>query len=319
LRDKTYDIAHLFENRPTVIYPGLFLKQRGVPIIMDWADWFGQGGSVEERTNPLVRTMLRPIETYFENHYRVQADSITSICAPLSEKAVSLGIPPSKIYTLRNCSDTERFYPQDCQEAQKRLGLPHENLYVGYMGAIFPRDAKLLASTFDIIHRQIPETRLLVIGACNVDIRKLVNQPETVVQTGLIPENLLNDYLSSCDICLLPLSDTGANRGRWPLKLNDYLASGRAIVLTKVGEMASFMADHQAGSITDCNPDAIALGSITLLRSPLMRARMGKKARAVALEFFQLEGLTQGLEAHYTNVINKVQYQNTVRDIGFKN
>ena len=51
------DLVHAFELRPTVLAPSLYMKfARRTPFVSDWADWFGKGGSVEERPNPLLRT-----------------------------------------------------------------------------------------------------------------------------------------------------------------------------------------------------------------------------------------------------------------------
>ena len=48
LRGRNYDIVHGFEARPTVIYPArMVARNNKTPLILDWADCFGLGGSVE--------------------------------------------------------------------------------------------------------------------------------------------------------------------------------------------------------------------------------------------------------------------------------
>ena len=66
LRGRDWDLIHAFDTRPTALLPALYFQsQHQIPLVMDWGDWFGCGGSVEERTNPFVRTVLRPVETFF--------------------------------------------------------------------------------------------------------------------------------------------------------------------------------------------------------------------------------------------------------------
>jgi hypothetical protein len=63
VNSKNFDLVHGFESRPTVIYPALWLMNKGVPLVLDWCDWFGKGGSVEERPNQIFRyffDLLRP-------------------------------------------------------------------------------------------------------------------------------------------------------------------------------------------------------------------------------------------------------------------
>ena len=45
VRGETFDLVHAFDSRPVVIHPALALQRRGVPLVMDWADWWGRGGA----------------------------------------------------------------------------------------------------------------------------------------------------------------------------------------------------------------------------------------------------------------------------------
>ena len=58
-----FDIVHGFESRPTVIYPALKAHHKGVPLFLDWADWFGSGGSSKK---DLVKS-----SRYYCGHLRI--------------------------------------------------------------------------------------------------------------------------------------------------------------------------------------------------------------------------------------------------------
>ena len=177
---QAFDLAHAFECRPTVLIPALYVKKtRHIPLVIDWCDWFGQGGSVEERPNPLLRAGLRPVETFFEEHFRTRADATTVICTTLYAKAVALGVPPATIFSIHDGADVEGLYPQDRHEARRALGLPDGALIIGYVGAIFPRDAQLMACAFDRIRSAQPHARLLLIGYVNAQVEQLVAAPRS--------------------------------------------------------------------------------------------------------------------------------------------
>ncbi len=253
------DLVHAFECRPTVLMPALYVKKtRHIPLVIDWCDWFGRGGSVEERANPLVRAVLRPVETFFEEHFRTRADATTVICTMLHAKAVALGVPPAQIFSIRDGADVEGLYPQDRHAARRALGQPDDALIVGYVGAIFPRDAQLMACAFDRIRSAQPHARLLLIGYVNAPIEQLVAAPEAVLRTGPLDYAALNGYLAACDMCWLPYHDSGANRGRWPLKLNDYMAAGRATVATAVGDVEDVMRRYDIGVLARDTSDDLA-------------------------------------------------------------
>jgi glycosyltransferase involved in cell wall biosynthesis len=248
LAKQEYDLVHAFEARPVAIFPALYLqRRRGVKLVLDWCDWFGRGGSVEERPNPLVRAILRPVETFFEDTFRSKADGTTVINTVLRQKAIELGVSPQTILLLRNGSEVETLRPHPLAQARKWAGLPAQAPIIGYIGAIFHRDAELMARAFDLIHAADPRVRLLLVGYCNVAMEQLVDAPEAVHRTGHVRYDEIAHYLSACDVCWLPLSDSGANRGRWPLKLNDYIAVGRPVVATAVGDMTAFLEQHPIG------------------------------------------------------------------------
>jgi glycosyltransferase involved in cell wall biosynthesis len=305
VRKRNFDVVHAIQARPTVLFPALYLKYvRGVPLVMDWSDWFGRGGSVEERPNPVMRALLRPVETFFDESFRTRADGTVVICTTLREKAIALGVPPETILLLPDGAQTHRLRPVEHATARRRLGLPLDVPIVGHIGSIFRRDAELMGCAFDLVYKQVPGARLLIIGYCPIEIRQLVQTPEAVIQTGFIEEEHLNDYLASCDVCWLPLNDTNANRGRRPLKLHDYMAVGRPTVATAVGDVTALFEEEAIGLLAADRPEPFAAQTVHLLQNPDLRVTMGQRARQVAETRFNWVRLTDELETFYKQVIH---------------
>lgn len=299
LRGRTFDLVHAFESRPTVIFPSLYAARRGAALVMDWCDWFGRGGSVEERPNPLVRAVLRPVETFFEEHYRTRAQGTTVICTTLREKALRLGLNPESILMLPNGADVHRLEPLPQAGARERLGLPAGAFLIGYVGSIFRRDAEFMARAIDRVRSQLPEARLLVAGYCPVDVRTLVQDPQAVIQTGRLDDADLNAYLAAADLFWLPLTDSNANRGRFPLKLTDYLAVGRPVVATAVGDVPRFLEDGATGLLSPDDPAVFAEKTIELAADPARREAMGCRAREAAETRLAWSRLAEELEGLY--------------------
>jgi glycosyltransferase involved in cell wall biosynthesis len=308
VRKRSFDITHVIQARPTALLPALYLKYaRDVSLVMDWSDWFGRGGSVEERPNPVVRALLRPVETFFDERFRTCADGSVVICTTLHDKAIALGVPPETILLLPDGAETNRLHPTEHAEARRRLDLPLGVPIIGYIGSIFPRDAELMAHAFDLVCEWIPDVRLLVMGYCPIQIRQLVRTPEAIIQTGFIEEQYLNDYLASCDVCWLPLEDTNANRGRRPLKLNDYMAVGRPTVATSVGDVATLFNEEAIGLLAADKPEPFAVQTMRLLQDQDLRIAMGQHARQVAETRFSWVQLTDKLETFYRKVLDHRQ------------
>jgi glycosyltransferase involved in cell wall biosynthesis len=303
LRSQSFDLIHAFESRPTVIFPALSLKKRlKIPLVLDWADWFGRGGSVEERPNPLVRAALRPVETYFEEHYRTRAEGTTVICSLLREKALQLGVSAGSVLLLPNGADTDRFSQMEISTARKAMNIDPEARVIGYVGTIFKRDAALMAVAFDRVSEKFENLRLIIAGYCPFDLRPLVQRPESVIQTGYLDDRDLNATLAASDLFWLPLSDSNANRGRFPLKFTDYLASGRPIVATQVGDVAGIMAEERVGLTSTPEAEAFAQQTMRLLDDPGLRKELGLGARHLAETRFNWDTITERLLAFYRSL-----------------
>jgi glycosyltransferase involved in cell wall biosynthesis len=305
LHNKSFDLVHAFESRPTVIFPALHIAGRQkIPLVMDWCDWFGRGGSVEERPNPLLRALLRPVETFFEEHFRPQARGATVICSVLREKALHLGIPTESILLLPNGSDTEGLLVFPLAAARQEMSLSDEDFIVGYLGAIFHKDAQLLTKAFDILCEHLPNARLLMVGNNPDDLRRMVKQAQRLTQTGYVDQRRMNLGLAACDVLWLPLSDTNANRGRFPLKVTDYLAVGRPIVATAVGDLAMAFAQLPFGLLTAPNPSDFAAQTLRLHADPALREKMGFQARRLAETHYDWRIFADQLESFYRRMVH---------------
>lgn len=303
LKGHSFDLVHAFESRPVVLWPALVTQQRGAKLVMDWCDWLGRGGSVEERPNRIVRTVLRPVETFFEEHFRTRADGTLVINMFLRDRAVALGVRPESVEVIRNGSDT-RIQPLDRLTARRAVGLPPDEPLVGYVGNIYTRDAELMALAFNRVQRAIPRARLVLVGYFNRSIEPLLDDPMAVIRTGGISLNQVHQYLAACDLCWLPLCASNANRGRWPGKLNDYMAVGRPVVSTGTGELADLIPRYQLGVVARDDADDFGAQTVALLADADRCERIGKTARQAAEEVFSWEQRVDELQVFYQRVLN---------------
>ncbi|NJM05090.1 glycosyltransferase family 4 protein [Candidatus Gracilibacteria bacterium] len=189
---------------------------------------------------------------------------------------------PATITRFYNGCDTTDWPADSRFEARQRLGLPLDTPLIAYSGSIFQRDALLLAQAFDQVRAAYPTVRLLVLGYCNVAIETLVAEPSAVVRTGPLDTVTLRRYLRAADLGWAPLHDSGANRGRFPLKLSTYMEAGLPFVTTAVGDLGDFLRRYPAGLAADPNAAAVAATTISLLSNPEQALWLGTMGRAFA-------------------------------------
>jgi colanic acid/amylovoran biosynthesis glycosyltransferase len=103
---------------------------------------------------------------------------------------------------------------------------------LGYVGSISQRtDIRLL----DYVARRRPAYDLVIAGPQEENINQYgtLNLPN-VFYKGTIPYSTVPQFLETIDVCLIPHKDTYFSRSMDPLKIYQYLGSGRPVVSTPI-------------------------------------------------------------------------------------
>jgi len=307
LKKEKYDLVHAFDSRPAVIHPAMALKRLGVPLVMDWADWWGRGGVIAERGNPLLRYGFGGIETWYEEHFRKFADRTTVISTALRERVIRLGISPGTVMKITGGADVENFTPRDQAACRRALNLPLDVKIFGFMGFVH-YDLELALRAFAWIYRKDPASRLLLVGKPS-PLTARIGQSEGaaagILEYGVVPYDKISDYMGAADVFLLPFASKQANIGRWPNKVGDYMAMGRPIVTSAVGEMAHLFRNEAIGRLAGETPEAFGEAAWELLQNPATCKTMGATAREAAEKRYSWEFLTLTLEALYHELMRR--------------
>lgn len=300
LAGQRWDLVHAFDARPVVSIPARRITREGrALLVMDWADWWGRGGTIAERSGWLVRTLFGPVETWFEEASRTTAQGTTVISEALAARARALGVPPATILRLPHGCDVSGFPVQERALARSRLGLPQGEAIVVHLGSVFAKDADLLLAAWRQLRERSPAARLVFVGRSRVRIPPDLADGGAVFRTGSISYETLQTWLGAADACVIPLADSIANRGRWPSKINDYFTAGRAVVMTDVSDAAGFVRESRAGWVAQPTAPALAeaLGEALADRGPL--AERGENARLLAESRLAWPVLTDRLDRFY--------------------
>ena len=107
---------------------------------------------------------------------------------------------------------------------------------IGYFGLLGEWvDLDLLES----ILKESPEWTLLLVGNVISDISCLSSYPNLRL-TGVVAYDELPDYVAYMDVCILPYVTHGRGQSITPLKLREYIASGRPVVSTAIPECMKY-------------------------------------------------------------------------------
>lgn len=159
-----------------------------------------------------------------------------------------------------------------------------------YTGSISHREADYLIDIAGIVSARVPEFRLDIYGdgsdARREELAKRIADRGLQQVVGLRPPVTPVDVpsiLAHADTLLLPRSHGEFSMAGFPNKLGEYLASGRPVVVTGVGDVPRYLT--HGGEALIVAPDDIAAFAesvVTLLEDPVVGNRLGAAGRAYA-------------------------------------
>jgi len=196
------------------------------------------------------------------------------------------GAARDRVHVIPNGVDAERFRPDVRPAAPGTLG----SFTVGFVGSMKPwHGLDVLVEAFARLHGRAPDARLLLVGdgparaAACADL--LARGLAGVVHcTEAVPPLEVPGLLTSVDAAVAPYACANGFYFS-PLKVYEYMAAGRAVVASRVGQLETVI-QHDVNGLL-CPPgDAVALAAaLERLRcEPAVRARLGRAARATVLD-----------------------------------
>ena len=186
---------------------------------------------------------------------RRMAHAIT-VCEALREQLIGLGAEPSRVTTLRNGVDLERFRPpSERPSLRRRLNMRRTTLLS--VGHLIPRKGHELVLEA-LLH--LADVDLVIAGE-GPERGRL----ETLVQRsglagrvrliGAVDQSLLRDWYGAADALVLASSREG-----WANVILEAMACGTPVVATPVGGTPEVVASPVAGRLVERDAAAIAEG-----------------------------------------------------------
>lgn len=247
-----------------------------------WPDSIVSVGAM--RSNFLIR-LLGGIE---KNLYR-HATRIVTVSNGLASRLLERGIPAEKLGVVYNGANIARAAPRDRDERMLgELGFDRK-FVVGYVGT--HGMAQGLEVVLDAADRlRDGDVRFLFVGdgarrdAVMTYARTL--QLENTTFVGLVPIAQAAEYLSLCDVVLIPLKRTDQIEITVPAKIFEAAAMERPMIVSAVGAAAELVSRYGAGLVVPPEqPDRLAAAIEQLRRDPELLRNLKAGCRKLAADF----------------------------------
>jgi glycosyltransferase involved in cell wall biosynthesis len=207
------------------------------------------------------------------------------------------GVDQGKILVNPSGVDPEKFRPDlDGRGVRESLGIPTGRVVVGFCGEFTSYQgltvlAKAASQLANSRYNRCPAFLLIGEGGERERVEKMFSQgvPDGMAFfLGAVPYEKVERYLAACDICVAPQHQPGIHTDQhyWsPLKIFEYMAMGRAIVASRVGQIAEVLEDGVDGLLVPTgDAQALAEAILRLAEDEDLRRRLGEAARKKVVE-----------------------------------
>jgi glycosyltransferase involved in cell wall biosynthesis len=231
--------------------------------------------------SPIIKGVFLAIERFMIRRSRV----VIVICPSLEEtvKAIEPGAQTVLIENAPGSAEDEAT-PAAAAAVRRLLNIDAATPIVLYTGTFEAyQGLDLLFAAMAIVQRSRPDARLVLAGGHPDQVTKAREQARAAgienvtVFTGERPASEIPAYLLAADLLVSPRS-RGTNT---PLKIYQYLRSGRAIVATRLLTHTQVLSDDTA-ILTGVTAAEYADGIVAGLADPARAAAIGVRARVLA-------------------------------------
>ena len=285
---RRFDPAVVYQRHGVFSVVGLAVAQAlSVPLVLEV-----NSSEVWVRRN-WSRLQFDGLAEYMERTVFAGAERLILVSEALRPVVESMGGRPSAMTVVPNGVDVSRFFPDSNGEAVRaKLGIPADRVVCGFIGTYHKWHGVLfLAEQAVSLLQESPSLHLMMMGdgdltgECKSILRKGGVEAQ-VTFTGMLSPDDVPEHLASCDILLsphLPFEDGSRFFGS-PTKLFEYLAAGRPVVASRLGQIGDVVQDGVNGFLIEPGSGEEFRTTVKgLAEDAVLRKRLGQEARAKAV------------------------------------
>lgn len=207
----------------------------------------------------------------------------------IKEYLISKGVNAKTIHIINMVVDPSRF-----GKIKKK---PLVDDYIAYCGTVsnYKDGVNYLLKAFSIVSKKYPNLKLYILGKTVLESDRKENEQiileenigSKVHMPGIIDFKDMPQYLVDAKLLVLARPDNIQAKYGFPTKLGEYLLSGNPVVVTKVGEINSFLEDKKSCVFAKPNDvKDIANKILWILENPLESSKIGQYGKKKAQECF---------------------------------
>lgn len=216
-----------------------------------------------------------------------EANAVVTLGEQMRSEVAQRGVDPGRVAIVPNAVDTTRFRPGARDHGlAASYGIGRDEVVVGYISSFQPyEDFATLVDALGLLRRRGRSVRGLLVGdgSTRPEVLRQVADlglTSTIVLPGQIPHADVPRHHRLIDVFVVPRVPSRLSQMVTPLKPLEAMASGRALVVSRLDALSETVDDGRTG-MTFLPGSAVDLASVLdrLILDPVERRRLGDAAR----------------------------------------
>ena len=236
-----------------------------------------------------LHNIPRIMTSLFRYVVKNRISKLVIITQALKKAVLDIGINGNNVLVASDGVDLQKFALTAARDdARLKLNLPLHKKLALYAGHLFHwKGAQTLADATDFF----PDDYIAVfVGGTNRDIKNfnLKNKHRIKVYIiGMMPYNTIPFFLRAADALILPNTNKSIQSRSYtsPMKLFEYMASGRPIVASDIPAVREILNDSNARFVKPDDPKSLAEGITSVIDNPDYSQTIARKARQDVLKY----------------------------------
>jgi len=259
--------------------------------------------------NALQRAQGNKRQKYFETKALYAYDGMALMTHTLMNHYKNFQGSLPELLHLPMTVDLGRFENVIINDVAESLQKP----FVAYIGVMNNKKdgVDILIEAFAQVKRTIPNLKLYLFGPYHYDTPGHINQianlqlTDSIFYKGEVHRDNVPSILTEADLLVLPRPDSKQAQGGFPTKLGEYLASGKPVCATSVGELPNYLVDNE--SVFFAKPGSVDSFSAAMKRAlsnSEFAKEIGINGRRVSESQFNKEIQAKKLKYFFETILN---------------
>jgi glycosyltransferase involved in cell wall biosynthesis len=258
----------------------VFARRRSIPFLVE------VNAPLTEEASKYRSLPFRETAAYLEEKVLRDASRVVVVSEELAEYAAAHRVARDKITVLPNAINPSIFR-EDGLPGPRPEGPKRDGFWIGFVGSLKPwHGVEILVEAFLELRKERSDYRLLIVGDGPLieTVRSTLLRAvpaDAFCLTGAVRHSEVPRFLRIADVAVAPYPELPSFYFS-PMKVFEYCAMGKALVASRIGQVATLLKDGETALLTKPGDAGELAGAIRALREDApLRARLGTAARSL--------------------------------------